>query len=52
MRLTLGEDEVVVLDETVKSVLGEVVDIAGGSEGRKGGETKRVLHCEVCEDPS
>lgn len=46
LRRTLGEDEVVLLDEIVKGVLGKIVDIAGGSKGCQGSETESVLHCE------
>jgi hypothetical protein len=46
LRLTLGEDEVVLLDETIKGVLGKIVDVAGGSKGCQGGKTESVLHCE------
>jgi hypothetical protein len=45
-RLTLGENEVVLLDETIKGVLGKVVDVAGGSKGCQGSKTESVLHCE------
>jgi len=44
-RLTLCEDEIVLLDETIKGVLGEVVDVAGSSKGCQGSETESVLHC-------
>jgi hypothetical protein len=46
-RLTLGENEVVLLDETIKGVLGKVVDVAGGSKGCQGSKTESVLHCVV-----
>jgi hypothetical protein len=45
-RLTLGENEVVLLDETIKGVLGKIVDVAGGSKGCQGSKTESVLHCE------
>jgi hypothetical protein len=45
-RRTLGQNEVVLLDETIEGVLCEIVNIAGSSQGCKSSDTERILHCE------
>jgi hypothetical protein len=45
LRLTLSKDEVVLLDETIKGVLGKIVNIRGGSKGCQSSKTESVLHC-------
>lgn len=54
-RLTLGEDEVIGLDEAIKAVLGELLDVRGsvssGGDGGKGREEAvgytLLIHDEV-----
>lgn len=55
MQLTLGEDQVVGLDEVVKglaSELGDVRVVGGSDQASKGGEEAEtnalVLHLDVC----
>lgn len=50
-RHTLGQNEVVLLDETIEGVLCEIVNVAGSSQGCEGSKTERILHCEYAEDP-